>query len=313
MEAGEIGAADAAALVGAAQGGVAVARMGGRALTRATSFVDDFAVNVSPLSEMQIAQARAVKFSRRGGYNPKTAAASAFGRKMHADRPGHLPDQFRQLHPESIFKFRPVGQDIEWLGGKHPSGYPGSTLDMAIGRQLRRLQTRHGGRTSNLPCGSTTKVGRANAHGSLRPSDRKASMNSILFPEIQLVLRDDWEIAEEESGLLTIVRPDGVGALQVSTATYEAGALPQITLGQLRSMMSAVATSENLTDPFDVVEEEGHPAIVAASYHASTNFVRAWYVSDGVNAAFVTYVCEGADGFEELPDCEAMVRSIVFV
>jgi hypothetical protein len=138
-------------------------------------------------------------------------------------------------------------------------------------------------------------------------------MSEFVFHELQLALLDEWEIAEEEAELLTIVRPDGVGALQVSTAIYEAGVVPQITVAELRSMMAAFAASEDLVNPFDVIEEGGPPMLVAASYRAGTNFLRAWYVSDGVNAAFATYVCEWADRFEEESDCEAIVRSIAFV
>jgi RHS repeat-associated protein len=56
IEAGDIGAADAAAVVGAIEGGISLARVGNRALTRATSFLDDFDFNISPLSDAQLSQ-----------------------------------------------------------------------------------------------------------------------------------------------------------------------------------------------------------------------------------------------------------------
>lgn len=71
----------------------------------------------------------------RGSANPATRRASARGSRLHADRPGNLPDQLRQRYPETEFKItnpgRP-GQDVQFVGGKHPSEYPNSDWPQGI-------------------------------------------------------------------------------------------------------------------------------------------------------------------------------------
>ena len=65
----------------------------------------------------------------KGSNNPKVKKAAASGSKAHSDKPGNLPDQLRKKYPETEFKFKKpgeAGQDVEVVGGKHPSEYPGS-------------------------------------------------------------------------------------------------------------------------------------------------------------------------------------------
>lgn len=63
----------------------------------------------------------------RGSANPATRAASGFGSRIHADRPGLLPEQLRSIFLETEFAFHSVGQDVRVTGGMHPSAYHGST------------------------------------------------------------------------------------------------------------------------------------------------------------------------------------------
>ncbi len=63
----------------------------------------------------------------RGSLNPATRAAALSGTSLHADRPGRLPDQLRSMYPETEFNFTPPGksgQDVQVIGGMHPSFYP---------------------------------------------------------------------------------------------------------------------------------------------------------------------------------------------
>ena len=60
----------------------------------------------------------------QGSLNPATKIASSCGSKLHADRPGNLPDQLRNRYPETHFKFTPpgvAGPDVQVAGGMHPS------------------------------------------------------------------------------------------------------------------------------------------------------------------------------------------------
>ncbi len=63
----------------------------------------------------------------KGSLNPATRAASARGSSLHSDKLGNLPDQLRSMFPETQFRFTPSGtrgQDVEVVGGMHPSFYP---------------------------------------------------------------------------------------------------------------------------------------------------------------------------------------------
>jgi hypothetical protein len=65
----------------------------------------------------------------KGSANPAVSKAAGRGSTLHADKPGHLPDQLRQRYPETEFEFTKPGvpgQDAKVVGGRHPSDYPGS-------------------------------------------------------------------------------------------------------------------------------------------------------------------------------------------
>jgi hypothetical protein len=71
----------------------------------------------------------------KGSANPATKKAAGRGSTLHADKPGHLPDQLRQRYPDTQFEFTKAGvagQDVKVVGGKHPSDYPGSTWPKGI-------------------------------------------------------------------------------------------------------------------------------------------------------------------------------------
>lgn len=78
---------------------------------------------------------RAGRRGARGGANPIVLAAARPGSTLHSDRPGNLPDQLRQRYPETQFAFKKPGepgQDVQVVGGNHPSGYPGSTWPQGV-------------------------------------------------------------------------------------------------------------------------------------------------------------------------------------
>jgi hypothetical protein len=86
----------------------------------------------------------------KGGANTATSRAAARGSRLHADKPGHLPDQLRARYPDTQFEFaKPgkAGQDVRVTGGKHPSEYPGSTWPKGVN---------HGDFKPGTPSGSRT-------------------------------------------------------------------------------------------------------------------------------------------------------------
>jgi hypothetical protein len=73
--------------------------------------------------------------SIKGSNNPNTQGAALKGTQLHLNRPGSLPEQLRQRYPDTEFRFKNqgvAGQDVEFIGGKHPSEYPGSTWPRGI-------------------------------------------------------------------------------------------------------------------------------------------------------------------------------------
>jgi len=63
----------------------------------------------------------------RGSLNEATKKAASCGSKAHADQPGRLADQLRNLYLETELKFTPPGKpgpDVQVVGGMHPSAYP---------------------------------------------------------------------------------------------------------------------------------------------------------------------------------------------
>ena len=77
----------------------------------------------------QLQQQQQVGPAPKGGANPNTQAAASQGSSYHADQPGMLPDQLRSTYLETEFEFQKpgiAGQDIQVIGGMHPSAYQGS-------------------------------------------------------------------------------------------------------------------------------------------------------------------------------------------
>jgi hypothetical protein len=119
------------AIAGAALsgGGMALAAGGSIAGGAAISAVAQSGVAVGSLaagSGVNYAQGNG---AQRGGANPDVQKAASRGSTLHSDKPGNLPDQLRQRYPETEFEFKKpgqAGQDVEVVGGKHPSQYPAS-------------------------------------------------------------------------------------------------------------------------------------------------------------------------------------------
>lgn len=135
------------------------------------------------------------------------------------------------------------------------------------------------------------------------------------FHELLVTIPDEWSEAEEAEGdgPLTLIREDGVGALQFSAAVYEAGEEPRITRNDLRQMLETFAEQHSFTSGRDRTEEDGPSIIVAATYEDGPDCIRIWFISDTLNAALATYVCDCREWNKEVEECEKIVRSVRFV
>ncbi len=119
-----------------------------------------------------------------------------------------------------------------------------------------------------------------------------------------------WEdVSEAADPCWTIARPDGVGALQVSTLHYEAGKVPDPSPAVLLELARAQAPQPPLQ------ESMGQSAGVRwawISYMRDGFGVRQWIVSDGIDLGNITYTCAVADWPGELAEVEAMVQGARF-
>jgi RHS repeat-associated protein len=96
------------------------------------------AVTSTPEAAGADAQNSATNNSKpQGAANPVVKGAIDLGNKVHYDKLNGgtgegLPTELSQKYPDTRFKFTPrgaSGADVEYLGGTHPSQYPGSTWD----------------------------------------------------------------------------------------------------------------------------------------------------------------------------------------
>jgi hypothetical protein len=109
---------------------------------------------------------------------------------------------------------------------------------------------------------------------------------------------------------MTFGRSDGVGALQFSAATYQAGGTPEATPEILLGMLNEFGALNGLGQARSVISEAGPPAVAAGTFHVDV-LIPVWYVFDGANFALATYTCAHENASkEEMSECEAIVRSI---
>lgn len=110
----------------------------------------------------------------------------------------------------------------------------------------------------------------------------------------------------------TLARPDGVGVFQFSIATYKNGPSPNPTPEYLLSLLRYFASSRELGELGDVALEDGDLRLAGASFRSGDDFLRVWYVTDGLSFAMVTYTSVWDKQHSELIDCEQMIRTLKF-
>jgi hypothetical protein len=136
-------------------------------------------------------------------------------------------------------------------------------------------------------------------------------MPRIQFDFFSVDTPDGWRNISE-SVESTLARDNGVGALQIAIELYLSGTVANPTPQDLLAMVEHFAKVHKLGKPLNVALESKPIRLAAASYNWNGAFLRLWQVSDGGNFAFVTYTCDARHSDRELPDCEAIVRSLVF-
>jgi hypothetical protein len=137
------------------------------------------------------------------------------------------------------------------------------------------------------------------------------------FGVFSMSVEDGWEditaSLEDADAPLTVADPvSGVGALQFSPAIYRSGVVPRVTPQDLCKFLDEFAFNQGLGEPFDRSSYAGEVAIEGASFHADSDLVRVWYISDGKSLILVTYLCDWDDRDREASEQETAVRSIRF-
>jgi hypothetical protein len=138
-------------------------------------------------------------------------------------------------------------------------------------------------------------------------------METIDFDSFSVTVPDTWgEMLDEEDGPYTLVKEDGVGALQFSIASWTDGDDAAPTIEALREMLLDFGESYSLGTATTVHEEREPLLSVFADFLEGGDFIRAWFVSDGSNFAKVTYVCNADEATLEVDEAVEIVRSMRF-
>jgi hypothetical protein len=135
------------------------------------------------------------------------------------------------------------------------------------------------------------------------------------FNSFSLTLPDGWiEMKDEDlENLITFINPaNDCGAFQISGASHSGGLEPNVTIEDLESLLSEFLESHEASNPFDWTRTAGPVSLVGASFEQSGNLLRVWYLSNGRDVLFATYVCETELSDIETKDRESILRSITF-
>jgi hypothetical protein len=138
----------------------------------------------------------------------------------------------------------------------------------------------------------------------------------VVFGNASMTLPPEWvDITNDlpEGTPFTLAKPDGVGALQFSVATYDSGEIPRVEANDLREMLTEFAESEGLPAPVDIEQAGSKVMYCGADLSDDERLAWAWYVTNGVDVLFVTYNAQRthvAEAASEVRDAKAIVASI---
>lgn len=133
---------------------------------------------------------------------------------------------------------------------------------------------------------------------------------------VKLRLPEGWaDVTHDlpDGSPFTLAKPDGVGALQFTVATYRAGRKPDVSRDLLGEMLVEFGISRNLATATSQVEWTAGPCFgVSADFYSDDDWIRTWYVSDGRNVALVTYIALATEAViaPEVQEADSIVRSI---
>ena len=113
----------------------------------------------------------------------------------------------------------------------------------------------------------------------------------VRFHGLQFELPPEWEDITDDLDNKwppTLACSSGVGALQFSVAHYKSGKRPNITIGDLREILTNFCA--NLPHEFDEpVEHAGPINAVGCVSHGEEQVVAVWHLSNGRDYVMATY------------------------
>lgn len=156
--------------------------------------------------------------------------------------------------------------------------------------------------------------------GSINRTSIIARSRSLLykFSGLTFETRKGWsDITDDldEVGPQSLARDTGVGALQFSVAEYRSGTRPNISPADLGKMFETYSEQQHLFINYSHAENANGFAIGGTST-TKERVVSAWYLTDGINVALITYVSLVPDDKEtqnELIDVQEIIMTASFV
>ena len=138
----------------------------------------------------------------------------------------------------------------------------------------------------------------------------------LQFGSLIADLPDGWIDCTEDvpapDAPFTLAKEDGVGALQFTTARYLSGKVPHAMRTDLGEWLEERAILDGWGDPIRFETGTNSMMFASGEYRHGPDFMKAWYLSDGRNFAFATYVCEWGERDRELGEVNAIVGTLRF-
>ncbi|HBJ85974.1 MAG TPA: hypothetical protein DDZ88_19325 [Verrucomicrobiales bacterium] len=142
---------------------------------------------------------------------------------------------------------------------------------------------------------------------------------TVSFAGVQLDLESDWcDITDTlpVGTTPTLALEGGIGALQFSIAQYSRGKPTNIERVHLEQLLYYFEDAQDLGRVHEVIQFHGDGTFgISCDYDQPSEFIRVWYVTDGMSIAFVTYTStnDQSEAFQsELGQATAIAESVQF-
>jgi hypothetical protein len=143
--------------------------------------------------------------------------------------------------------------------------------------------------------------------------------HKVQFAGILLELEGDWRDITDTlpaGAPPTLALEKGIGALQFSVAKYSEGKPPHIQISHLERFLYYFEDAQGFERNCKATQFDGKDTFgISCEYDLPSSFIRVWYVSDGMNLAFLTYTStnDQSEVFQsELRQATVIAESVQF-